>query len=56
MKKYLNGKMVEMTAEELAEYIAERESNTEESEVTSEERIAALEAAMLEMAEVLFNG
>lgn len=58
MKKYLNGNMVEMTAEELASYIADRANNAEESavEITDTERIEALEAAILELAGVILNG
>ena len=58
MKKYLNGKMVEMTSEELAAYLKERESNAEEvtKEVSDTERIEALEAALLELMGVVLNG
>lgn len=58
MKKYENGKMVEMTAEELAAYNAERTSNSEETvvEITDTDRIEALEAAILELAGVILNG
>ena len=49
---YDNGIYRDMTAEEVANSMAV----PEEKEITAEERIEALEAAMLEMAEVLFNG
>ena len=48
MKKYVNGEYIDMTPEEIAEFeklVAEAPT----PEPTPEERIAALEAAMLEM-------
>ena len=48
MKKYLNGKLVEMTAEEIAE-LERLEQELPPPEPTTDERLAALEAAMLEM-------
>ena len=44
MKKYENGRYVEMTAEEEAALVP-----TETAPPSAEERIAALEAAMLEL-------
>ena len=48
MKKWVNGQIVEMTAEEIAA-MEEAKANQPVSEPTAEERLAALEAAMLEM-------
>lgn len=48
MKKYVNGKYIEMTAEEIAE-MERLQSEMPEPEPTAEERLAALEEAMLEM-------
>lgn len=48
MKKWVNGQIVEMTPEEIAA-MEEAEANQPVSEPTTEERLAALEAAMLEM-------
>lgn len=59
MKKYLNGKIIEMTAEEIAEFKAEAERMAEEMKnapPTETERLEAVEMAMLELAEVLTNG
>lgn len=59
MKKYVNGKFVDMTTEEIAEYnerqkaIAEELKNTPPTEA---ERLEAIEMAILELAEVLANG
>lgn len=44
MKKYVDGKYIEMTPEEIAE-LQQEDATTEP---TTEERLAALEAAMLE--------
>ena len=55
MTKWLNGNIVEMTAEEIAELEA-LAANTPEPEPTAEERLAALESAMLELAEVIASG
>lgn len=59
MKKYVNGKIIEMTAEEIAELKAEAERMAEElknSPPTETERLEAVEMAILELAEVLTNG
>ena len=59
MYKYVNGKKVEMTTEEIAEYNAEAERIAEElknAPPTEAERLEAIEMAILELAEVLFNG
>lgn len=53
MRIYDNGIYRDMTEEEIASIT---DVPTEEKEITAEERIEALEAAMLEMAEVLLNG
>lgn len=52
MKKYINGKYIEMTVEEIAEFHAETERMIEEIKnlsPTPEERLEALESAMLAM-------
>lgn len=54
MKKYINGKYIEMTPEEIAEY----EALAQEApmpEPTIEERIDAMESAVLEMLGVNMN-
>ena len=59
MKKYLNGKIVDMTAEEIAELKAEAERMAEElknAPPTEADRLEAVEMAILELAEVLTNG
>ena len=48
MKKWVNGQIVEMTAEEIAA-MEEAEANQPVSEPTTEERLSALESALLEM-------
>ena len=48
MKKYTNGKYIEMTPEEIAELEALAASEPV-PEPTAEERLAALEEAMLEL-------
>lgn len=53
MRVYDNGKYREMTAAEMQE-VADTPAVV--SEITTEQRIEALEAAMLEMAEVILNG
>lgn len=59
MKKNVNGISIEMTTEEIAEM---QKAQTEAERVetmqppTPEERLEALEMAMLELAEVLANG
>lgn len=52
MKKVVNGTVVEMTAEE----IADLHTDEHVAEPTAEERLDALEAAMLEVLEVIANG
>lgn len=52
MKKDVNGKIVEMTAEEIEANKAE----VVDMPPTDAERIEALENAILELAEVLVNG
>lgn len=51
MKKWVNGQIVEMTAEEIAAMKAaiEQIETEQPAEPTTEERLAALESAMLEM-------
>lgn len=59
MKKYINGKYIEMTAEEIAEFKAEAERMAEEMKntpPTEADRLEAVEMAILEIAEVLTNG
>ena len=59
MKKFLNGQIVDMTAEEIAEMTAEAERMAEEMKnapPTEADRIEAVEMAILELAEVLTNG
>lgn len=55
MKKFINGKYIEMTPEEVAEYEALAQEATM-PEPTAEERLEALESAMLELMGVLPNG
>lgn len=55
MKKYENGVLREMTAEEIAELQAVQMAQPIVSP-TAEERMEALEAAILELAEVIANG
>ena len=55
MKKYINGQYIEMTPEEIAEF----EALAQEApmpEPTAEERMDALEGAMLEMMGVVTDG
>lgn len=52
MNKCINGKIIKMTPEEIA---AMTETQTE-PQPTEEERIAALEAAILELGEAIANG
>lgn len=57
MKKYVNGKYIELTVEEIAEQKALEELyETEPEEPTEAERLDALEQAILEIAEVIANG
>ena len=53
MKICENGIVREMTEEEIRIHNEQMQAN---EEITTEERIEALEEAILEMAEVLFNG
>lgn len=46
--KYVNGEYIEMTAEEIAE-MERLQAEQPEPEPTAEERLSALEEAMLEM-------
>ena len=55
MKKYVNGKYIEMTPEEVAEYEALAQE-VPMPEPTAEERLEALESAMLELIGVTQNG
>lgn len=55
MRKCINGTYIEMTAEEIATLEA-LAANAPEPEPTAEERLAALESAMLELAEVIAGG
>lgn len=48
MKKYINGQYIEMTAEEIAE-MERLQAEMPEPEPTAEERLSALEEAMLEI-------
>ena len=59
MKKFLNGQIVDMTAEEIAELKAEAERLAEEMKnapPTEQDRLEEVEMAILELAEVLTNG
>ena len=59
MKKYVNGKYIEMTAEEIAEIKAEAERMAEEMKnapPTEADRLEALETAFMEFVEVMMNG
>lgn len=59
MKKYVNGKYIEMTAEEIAEIKAEAERMAEEMKnapPTEADRLEAVEMAIIELAEVMANG
>ena len=59
MKKYLNGKIVEMSETEIAELKSEAERMAEElknAPPTEADRLEAVEMAILELAEVLTNG
>ena len=55
MKKYINGKYIEMTPEEIAEREALAQ-NMPTPPPTAEERLDALESAMLELMGVELNG
>lgn len=56
MRKCVNGKYMDMTTEEIAEMQKEHERAEAMQPPTSEERLEALEMAMLEMLEVMANG
>lgn len=59
MKKFINGKYIDMTAEEIAECEAIRKQEEEKEKnlpPTDSDRIEALESALLELAEVMCNG
>ena len=55
MKKCIDGVLYDMTSEEIATLEA-LAANAPEPEPTAEERLAALESAMLELAEVIAGG
>ena len=55
MKKYINGKYIEMTPAEIAEYEA-LVQDMPMAEPTAEERLEALESAMLELMGVVTDG
>lgn len=55
MRKFVNGVYMDMTEEEIAE-MQEDKNETTVYLPTNEERIEALEMAILELAEVLANG
>lgn len=58
MKKYVNGLYIEMTEEEIAEFKEQSKKMAEEAKKTpptAEERLEAVETALLELAGVLFN-
>lgn len=58
MKKYVNGKYLELTQEEIEEQkkLEEQFKKDELDKPTDSERLDVLEQAMLELAEVLANG
>ena len=59
MKKFLNGQIVDMTAEEISHITAEAERMAEEMKntpPTEAERLESIEMAILELAEVMANG
>ncbi len=59
MKKCVNGKYIEMTEAEIAEQEAKRKEMAEELKnlpPNKDERLEAVEMAILELAEVLANG
>lgn len=55
MKKCVNGAYIEMTSEEIVE-LQSMQMEQPHTEPTPEERIAALEDAILELAEVICGG
>lgn len=58
MKKYANGKFVDLTPEEIEEQkkLEEQFKKDEPEEPTDSERLDALEQAFLEFVEVMLNG
>lgn len=58
MKKYVNGKYLELTQEEIEEQkkLEEQFKKDEPEEPTDSERLDALEQAFLEFVEVMVNG
>lgn len=55
MKKYINGKYIEMTPEEIAE-LQSLADNQPTPEPTAEERLDAIESALLELMGVDVDG
>ena len=55
MKKYINGEYIEMTTEEIAE-LQSMQMELPIAEPNIEERVEAIEEAIMELAEVMFNG
>ena len=55
MKKWLNGEIIEMTPEEIAE-LQSMQTEQPIAEPTIEERMDAIEGAIMELAEVMFGG
>lgn len=55
MKKYYNGKIIEMSEEEIAE-LKKLSTETVNIPPTETERLEAVELAILELAEALANG
>lgn len=58
MKKYLNGKIVKMTTDEIAAFEAQAKKMQEILAMqppTAEERLEALEAAFIELVGVMYN-
>ena len=56
MKKFVNGKIVDMTEEEVAMWEKSNAKPVPVLHLSLEDRIEALEAALLELAEVMCNG
>lgn len=57
MKKYINGKYIELTTEEIEEQKKlEEQFKKEQEEPTDSERLDALEQAFMEFVEVMVNG
>ena len=55
MKKWINGEIIDMTPEEIAE-MQSMQMEQPVAEPTIEERMDASEGAIMELAEVIFNG